>query len=97
MNAYAAGMTPDVFWASTPKDISLACQGVGIMLERYQRLAAWHLAPILNMASKERITPSMLMGEEDALTRQVHGRLQHPDPRGAMAALTRAYLESEGD
>lgn len=82
MHAYAAGISPVDFWGMTPHELGLAARGMGLRFESMHKLAAWHLAPILNMVSEHRITPARLLGGQEIA----------PD----RATLTRMWLGGGG-
>ena len=80
MEAHAAGLKPNEFWALTPHEVALVVRGHGKRQEHWLEVAAWHAAHILNMVSKRRIRPRDLLkgrasgAEADAIKADVRER-----------------------
>lgn len=65
-----AGLTIIEYWRCTPYEIGVQCEGRGVQVETMQALAAWHLAPILNIVlpkGRAPITPAELLGKTEAV------------------------------
>jgi hypothetical protein len=75
----SAGISTEEFWRLTPAELDMAFEAHEASMLNHQRLAAWHLAPILNMArgkGQPYLTPAKLMGEEKPVTREYLDKLK---------------------
>lgn len=61
------GLSPKEAEKLTPNEVYEAVKVANEKFKTYRRLTAWHLASIMNMFSKKRITVEKLLGEEDPL------------------------------
>ena len=92
-SACSAGLTPADFWSATPWEVRCAIDARGKVLESAQTLLAWHLAGVLNMVSKHRITPASLLGRRESEDIRAANRAESPE--AFRAAMTRAWIAAE--
>lgn len=69
--AVQSGVGVRDFWELTPCEVIVCIKAHAQETERVHRIAAWHVAHVINLVAKKPITPAKLLGESSG--KSLHG------------------------